>query len=144
MKNKICVVMTALTCLCAGHVNTNAQEINIQNYCEDMARASRAGNDYIARCVATLEVQRKYQRQAEENARSKSREQQEYRTLKNRTDWTLALSGLYIEGQKAKTSEERDAIFIKSGPLFANDCQGMADPTECGELKQELLRLIGR
>lgn len=144
MKSKTYIAMIALVCLCTAYEGASAQEINIQNYCEDMARASRAGNDYIARCIATLEVQRKYQKQAEENAETKRKNQQEFTRIKGRTEWLLAIFGLQEEGKKAKTPEEREAIAKRSESLFANDCQGMASQKDCGQFKDEFSSQIGR
>lgn len=99
--------------------NEEAQELkNIENYCSDMANANKAGSVWLDRCVATLVVRRKYEKQAEQK-KEKAVEMQVHKT---RVEWILGIVSLQKEIKKSKNPDERQRIEKRTEPYFANNC----------------------
>lgn len=126
-----------MTMLQVAACNDDAQDLkNIENYCSDMANANKAGSVWYDRCVATREVQRKYEKQAEK----KQEKAVEMQVLKNRVEWVLAIASLQREIKNSKSSDERQRLEKRTEPYFANNCQGyFPNPSDCEQMKKEML-----
>ncbi|MDO8713322.1 MAG: hypothetical protein Q7K13_02435 [Polynucleobacter sp.] len=126
-----------MTMLQVAACNDDAQDLkNIENYCSDMANANKAGAVWYDRCVATREVQRKYEKQAEK----KKEEAVKMQVFKTRVEWILGISSLQREIKKSKNSDEIQRLEKSTEPFFANNCQGFfPNPSDCERMKKEVL-----
>ena len=142
MKKSNTIILT-VALLMAASTNTSAQAINIQEYCSDMREALGASGEWYRQCVATNEVRRKYQRQAEvrkrTNASSLSATERALEFWKRFEPLGEAMDQI----EDSKDSEAMKAFFVsRIEPLFANDCGGDLTVKKCAEELNELRRFL--
>lgn len=111
---------------------TVAQEVNIPSYCADMAKAQYPVYDnraveYERRCVATLEVQRKHQREAQQ---AQERRDRDFRSANTKVEWAMALTEQEDRVFNAANSVNRDKELQRLKVLIAA-CPRFLSPEDC-------------
>jgi hypothetical protein len=116
-----------------------AQDFDIEGYCKDMAGANSLGTGWSQRCVANLEIQQKYMKQAEQRALGSSAIEQRIRKNNLIISYTHLLAA-----EEKSTGEEQKLVTARLDLLLAVECPAVFGPVECSGMRAERAELNHR